>query len=155
MANVLMANVLIVDHQSSIRKSLTSSLSGDGHKVDEATNGKAALEMAAKSRFDLMFLDLELPGMGGIEVLSDLKENPRTSGIPVIMLTSLLSAETEAASLRLGASNVLVKPCSGSSLETMVRIALREGEDAASAGLGGTNDSWEGARIELPAYEDR
>ncbi len=61
-----MANVLIVDHQSSIRKSLTSSLSGDGHKVDEATNGKAALEMAAKSRFDLMFLDLELPGMSGV-----------------------------------------------------------------------------------------
>ena len=150
-----MANVLIVDHQSSIRKSLTSSLSGDGHKVDEATNGKAALEMAAKSRFDLMFLDLELPGMSGIEVLSDLKGNPRTSGIPVIMLTSLLSAETEAASLRLGASNVLVKPCSGSSLETMVRIALREGEDAASAGLGGTNDSSEGAGTEPPAYEDR
>jgi len=61
-----MANVLIVDHQSSIRKLLTSSLSGEGHKVDEATSGKADLEMAAKSRFDLRFLDLELPGMSGI-----------------------------------------------------------------------------------------
>jgi len=88
-------------------------------------------------------------------VLSDLNGNPRASGIPVIMLTSLLSAETEAASLRLGASNVLVKSCSGSSLETMVRIALREGEDAASTGLGGTNDSSEGAGTEPPAYEDR
>ena len=120
-----MANVLIVDHQSSIRKLLTSSLSGDGHKVDETTNGKAALEMAAKSRLDLTFLDLELPGTGGIEVLSDLNGNLRTNGIPVIMQTYLLSAETEADNLRLGASNVLVMPCSEISLETMVKIALR------------------------------
>jgi archaellum biogenesis ATPase FlaH/ActR/RegA family two-component response regulator len=149
-----MANVLIVDHQSSIRKSLTSSLSGSGHNVNEATSGKAALEMAAKSRIDLMFLDIELPGAGGVEVLSDLKGNPRTSEIPVIMLTSLPSAETESASLRLGASNVLVKPCSPSDLETMVRIALREGEDAASAGSGGATGSVEDVGMEAPPYDD-
>ena len=149
-----MASVLIVDHQSSIRKSLTSSLSGAGHKVNEATSGKSALEMAASSRIDLMFLDIELPGSGGIEVLSDLKGNPRTSEIPVIMLTSLPSAESESASLRLGASNVLLKPCSPSDLETMVRIALREGEDAASARSSGATGSVEDVGMEPPAYDD-
>ena len=71
-----MANVLIVDHQSSIRKLLTSSLSGDGYKVDEATSEKAALEMAAKSRFDLIFLNIDgqrTPDGDGI-----LRHNPAT-----------------------------------------------------------------------------
>ena len=149
-----MANVLIVDHQSSIRKSLTNSLSGGGRKVNQATRRKAALEMAASSRIDLMFLDIELPGAGGIEVLSNLKGNPRTSEIPVIMLTSLPSDETEAASLRLGASNVLVKPCSLSSLETMVRIAMREGEDAASAVSSGTTKSVEDVGMAPQPYDD-
>lgn len=62
---VQLGNVLIVDHQSPIRRSLTSS----EHDVNEATNVTAALEMAGKSRIDLMFLDIELPDARGISVL--------------------------------------------------------------------------------------
>ena len=76
-------------------------------------------------------------------MLTRLKGNSRTSEMPIIMLTSLPSAETESASLRLCASNVLVKPCDPASLETMVRIALRERKDAVSARLGHAKDHGE------------
>ena len=76
-----------------------------------------------------MLLDFDLPGMGGSQVLSNLKGNPRTRAIPVIMLTSIPSYETEAECLRLGASNVLTKPCNFEVLATHIRVALREGQD--------------------------
>jgi len=62
-------------------------------------------------------------------VLSNLKGNPRTRAIPVIMLTSIPSYETEAECLRLGASNVLTKPCNFEDVATHIRVALREGQE--------------------------
>ena len=62
-------------------------------------------------------------------MLSNLKGNPRTRAIPVIMLTSIPSYETEAECLRLGASNVLTKPCDFEDLATHIRVALREGQE--------------------------
>ena len=124
-----MARVLIVDSHSAIRKWLNASLGDIGNQVDQATDGKTALETAAREPIDLMLLDFDLPGMGGSQVLSNLKGNPRTRAIPVIMLTSIPSYETEAECLRLGASNVLTKPCNFEVLATHIRVALREGQD--------------------------
>ena len=124
---VEMARVLIVDSHSAIRKWLNANLSEIGHQVDEATDGKTALETASREPIDLMLVDVDLPGMGGSQVLSNLKGNPRTRAIPVIMLTSIPSYETEC--LRLGASNVLTKPCDFEDLATHIRVALREGQE--------------------------
>lgn len=121
-----MARVLIVDSHSAIRKWLNASLGDIGHQVDQATDGKTALETAAREPIDLMLLDFDLPGMGGSQVLSNLKGNPRTRAIPVIMLTSIPSYETEAECLRLGASNVLTKPCNFEVLATHIRVALQD-----------------------------
>lgn len=126
---VEMARVLIVDSHSAIRKWLSASLGEIGHQVDQATDGKTALETASREPIDLMLLDFDLPGMGGSQVLSNLKGNPRTRAIPVIMLTSIPSYETEAECLRLGASNVLTKPCDFEDLATHIRVALREGQE--------------------------
>jgi len=126
---VEMARVLIVDSHSAIRKWLSASLGEIGHQVDEATDGKTALETASREPIDLMLVDVDLPGMGGSQVLSNLKGNPRTRAIPVIMLTSIPSYETEAECLRLGASNVLTKPCDFEDLATHIRVALREGQE--------------------------
>jgi archaellum biogenesis ATPase FlaH/CheY-like chemotaxis protein len=108
-------------------------LGSNGHEVSETANGKEALEIVSKSNVDLMLLDVELLGMDGCQVLSQLKQDPRTSAMPIIMMTSVPSPQTESVSLRLGASNILSKPCSAGSLATLVRIALREGEEAARA----------------------
>ena len=121
-----MARVLIVDSHSAIRKWLNASLGDIGHQVDQATDGKTALETAAREPIDLMLLDFDLPGMGGSQVLSNLKGNPRTRAIPVIMLTSIPSYETETECLRLGASNVLTKPCNFEVLATHIRVALQD-----------------------------
>ncbi len=124
-----MARVLIVDSHSAIRKWLNASLGDIGHQVDQATDGKTALETASREPIDLMLVDVDLPGMGGSQVLSNLKGNPRTRAIPVMMLTSIPSYETEAECLRLGASNVLTKPCNFEDVATHIRVALREGQE--------------------------
>ena len=124
-----MARVLIVDNHSAIRNWLTASLGKIGHEVDAATGGKAALEIAAQGNIDLIFADVDLPGMDGPQMLSNLKGNPRTSAIPIIMLTAIPSYEIESACLRLGASNVLTKPCGFEDLAVHIRVALREGQE--------------------------
>ena len=145
-----MAKVLIVDHQSAIRKWLTASLGRGGHEVNQATNGKTALEIASRVPIDLILLDVELPGMDGCQVLSTLKGDPRTRSIPVIMLTSIPSYDTEAAGLRLGASNVLTKPCNSEDLATHIRVALREGQNAAEEEARGAAAPAVAAERELP-----
>ena len=122
-----MARVLIVDSHPAIRKWLNASLGKIGHQVDQATDGKTALETASREPIDLMLVAVDLPRMSGCQVLSNLKGNPRTRAIPVIMLTSIQSYETEAECLRLGASNVVTKPCSFDDLATHIMVALREG----------------------------
>lgn len=97
---VEMARVLIVDSHSAIRKWLNASLGKIGHQVDQATDGKTALETASREPIDLMLVAVDLPRMSGCQVLSNLKGNPRTRAIPVIMLTSIQSYETEAECLR-------------------------------------------------------
>jgi len=124
-----MARVLIVDSHSAIRKWLNASLGKIGHQVDQATDGKTALETASREPIDLMLVAVDLPRMSGCQVLSNLKGNPRTRAIPVIMLTSIQSYETEAECLRLGASNVLTKPCNFEALATHIRVALQDGQD--------------------------
>ena len=125
-----MTKVLVVDHQSSIRKALTQSLGQSGYDVGEATNGRAALEIASREPIDLVLLDVEMPGMDGCQVLTKLKGDPQTRSIPVIMLTSFPSVETEAASLRSGANHILAKPCHPETLARTVRVVLRETQNA-------------------------
>ena len=127
---VEMARVLIVDSHSAIREWLNASLGKIGHEVDQATSGKTALETASREPIDLMLVDVDLPGMDGYQVLSNLKGNPQTRAIPVIMLTSIPSYEMESSCLRLGASIVLTKPCSFEELGVHIRVALREGQQS-------------------------
>ena len=133
-----MARVVIVDSHPAIRKWLNASLGKIGHQVDQATDGKTALETASREPIDLMLVAVDLPRMSGCQVLFNLKGNPRTRAIPVIMLTSIQSYETEAECLRLGASNVVTKPCSFDDLATHIRVALREGQET----VGGKTKRW-------------
>ena len=123
-----MAKVLVVDHERRIRKWLTDSLGKCGYDVVEATNGQTALETASRQQIDLILLDDALPMMDGWQVLTKLKEDSQTRSIPVVILTSFPSVETEATGIRLGAAHVLSKPCHTEALATTVRVAIREAE---------------------------
>jgi len=128
-----MAKVLVVDHQRSARRSLVQSLGECGYDVGDVTSGKAALEIASEETFDVILLNVEMPGMDGWEVLTQLKNDRPTRKIPVIMLDSYLSAQNEATALRLGAAHILTKPCRAETLARTVRVVLREAESVSQA----------------------
>lgn len=118
------AVILIVDDDPSILTVMNKSLSGH-YRVLAANSGERALELAhADPCPDLVLLDVLMPGMNGYDVLAKLKEDPATSGIPVIFITSMDSAENEETGLGLGAVDYITKPINPAILEARVKTQL-------------------------------
>jgi CheY-like chemotaxis protein len=103
-----MSRVLIVDDSWVALHHLTKYLSLDGHEIQTADCGEAALESLAASRFDVMILDLLMPGIDGFEVLSRLEDLPEAP--PVIVLSADIQETTRALVLQKGAQLFLGKP---------------------------------------------
>lgn len=82
-----MAKILIVEDDRSLLELLRHIMESDGHMPVLAENGKAAMQWLKEVRVDLALLDLMLPDMNGMEICASIKENPRTRGIPVVILT--------------------------------------------------------------------
>lgn len=120
------ARILIVDDEEAIRFSLEELLTRDGHQVVAVESGERALAALADQRFDLVLLDLKLEGMGGLEVLSALRQHALDTA--VIVLTAHGSMETAIQALRQGAHDYLLKPCDAASLRESVRTALLKRE---------------------------
>ena len=87
------------------------------------------LEIALQEKIDGILLDVELPVIDGWQVLARLKEEPKTKSIPVMMLISFPSVETEATGIRLGAAHFISKPWHPEALAITVRVALREAQE--------------------------
>jgi two-component system, NtrC family, nitrogen regulation response regulator NtrX len=100
--------VLVVDDEKSICDSLTGVLSDEGHKVRSVSNGKDALLDFKSHRPDLVFLDIWMPGMDGIQTLQGLREIDNQ--IPIIIMSGHATVETAVKAMRLGAFEVLEKP---------------------------------------------
>lgn len=81
--------VLVVDDEEEIRASLTNALRFWGYAAEEAESGEEALDAALRIVPSLVLLDVMMPGMGGLEVLRALRENPDTSHIPVVLVTAV------------------------------------------------------------------
>ncbi len=131
----VVGHILVVDDNKSILDLITRRLTREGHDVVTCANGEAALGVAARQHFDLVLLDLMMPGMSGLEVLRRLKEAPGTAGLPVIMISALDELEAVVRCIDAGAEDYLSKPLDatllrariGSSLE---RKFLRDREQA-------------------------
>lgn len=80
--------ILVVDDEEHIRFLVKTNLERGGYEVTTATNGREALESVAEQAPDLLVLDVMMPEMDGLEVLKNLKADPATSAIPVVMLTA-------------------------------------------------------------------
>lgn len=97
-----MHTVLLAEDNLVVRTSHTYYLTRGGFVVVQATNGEEALELARTSAPDLIILDLLMPKLGGVEVLTTLKQDPRLAHVPVIIISSL-SERNERKLLDLGA----------------------------------------------------
>ena len=105
-----MAKLLIIDDERGIRNTLKEILADEGHDVDVAENGKVGLEMAQAKAYDLIFSDIKMPEMDGLEVLKALKEGEDAIDTPMVMITGHGDVETAVQALKLGAYDFLLKP---------------------------------------------
>jgi two-component system, OmpR family, KDP operon response regulator KdpE len=116
------ANILVVDDEPQIRRVLRSTLSTQGYVITEARTGEEALESLRKERPDLVLLDMNMPGMGGIETCREIR---RASDAPIIMLTVRNAERDKVAALDAGADDYVVKPFGIEELLARIRAALR------------------------------
>jgi len=121
-AGLKATRILVVDDEEHIRASMKELLTRDGYEVFVAESGEAALELIDTHSFDLALIDLKLGGIGGIEVLTALRQkSPQTVAI---VLTAYASLETAVAALRQGAHDYLFKPCKPAELRESIRRGL-------------------------------
>lgn len=116
------AKILIVDDEKTARISLRDILRLEGYAVEAVDSGQAALEQIGKEDFDLMLLDIRMPGMDGIEVLRHVVE--AAPHILVILLTAHGSLESAVEALRFGAHDYLIKPSSPQEILSSVAAGL-------------------------------
>ncbi len=116
------ASILVVDDEASIRESLEVLLSLENYSVKTAANGEEGLRMLDQASFDLVLLDLALPGQSGIELLPQFKE--RQPDLPVIMITAYGTVDNVVEAIRAGAENFVQKPWDNEKLLADIRSAV-------------------------------
>ena len=124
-AESVATRVLIVDDQPDIRRLCRVSLAAEGLSCDEAGTGPDAVELASKSPYDLVLLDVDLPGFSGEEVLRRLRQNPPTPYLKVVMFSGAASGDELSRIMLGGADDFLTKPFSMVQLRARVKAALR------------------------------
>ncbi len=120
------SRILIVDDESNIRLMLRTALEPQYYQVDEAANGREALEKLRMSQVSVMVLDLSMPLMDGMAVLTALQDWPHAEKPRVIVLTAFGSIPTAVKATRLGAIDFLEKPITPEELRAAVAGALTE-----------------------------
>ena len=127
MINKEQARILIVDDIEANRYTLERRLKRDGFQnISIAVNGHSALELARKNDYDLLLLDLMMPGISGLEVLKTMKADPRQRNIPVIMVTASDEIETAAECIVSGADDFITKPFNTTLLRARVGACLEK-----------------------------
>lgn len=117
--------VLVVDDNASGRQLLVDIMRSIDLGVIEAANGFEALDHARAHHPDLIILDVNMPGMSGFEVVEQLKSDPNTASIPVLLLTALANIDNRVQGLKLGADDYLTKPYNPRELIERVKTRLR------------------------------
>jgi DNA-binding response OmpR family regulator len=116
------ARILIVEDEAKIARFLELELQHEGYEVDKAFDGRTGLDKALTGGFDLMLLDVMLPGLNGLEVLRRLRHE---SALPVIMLTARDAVMDKVSGLDMGANDYITKPFAIEELLARIRAVLR------------------------------
>jgi len=125
--------ILIVEDEKDISRMIDYNLKKEGYRTVTAYDGPSGASAAAKELPALVILDLMLPGMDGLEVCRRLKQDQKTAGIPVIMLTAKTGEADRVVGLEMGADDYVSKPFSVRELIARVRAVLRRAGGKAEA----------------------
>jgi DNA-binding response OmpR family regulator len=125
------AKILIVDDDADIRMALSLTLEEAGYSVCEAADGDEAFEKALISQPDAVLLDISMPGQDGFDVLQDLRLQPATAGIPVLMLSGKTELHNRERARVLGAFDFITKPWAEGEVETRTDWAIKSGGNPA------------------------
>lgn len=116
------AKILIVDDAHQVRRVLRTALSAEGYTILEAATGEEALESIRRSMPDAILLDVNMPGIGGLEMCREIR---RTLDVPIVMLTVRNAERDKVMALDAGADDYVVKPFGMAELLARIRAALR------------------------------
>ena len=118
-----MYKILLVEDEPNIARFVELELTHEGYEITKAEDGREGLKLAEGGGFDLMLLDIMLPGLNGLEVLRRLR---KSSQLPVIMLTARDAVMDKVTGLDMGADDYITKPFSIEELLARIRTALRK-----------------------------
>jgi phosphate regulon transcriptional regulator PhoB len=127
------ACILVADDERDIVDLISFNLEREGYSVLKVYDGEAALEIARSGKADLLLLDWMLPGIQGLELCRMLRRDPRTSSLPIIMVTAKVEEMDRVLGLEMGADDYVTKPFSVRELLARVRAVLRRGTERAEA----------------------
>lgn len=117
-------SILVVDDNEMNRDLLTRRLERQGYTVTTAVDGQQALDILSQREFNLVLLDIMLPVINGYQVLEQMKADPSSSHIPVIITTALDEADGKAKCIELGAYDYLTKPFNPVTLKSRISDCL-------------------------------
>lgn len=119
----VMKKILAVDDSISIRQMVSHTLKDAGYDVETANDGRDALIKVGSTKFDVVISDVNMPNMGGLELVKALRDKPQYKFIPILMLTTETSAEKKKQGKDAGATGWLVKPFNPDTLlKTLKRV---------------------------------
>lgn len=127
--------VLLVDDDEDVRHMTRVSLGFEGFDVTEAPDGTAGIEAVRAGKPDAVILDVMMPGLDGLEVLRQLREDPDLADLPIVLLTAKAGINAEQEGWDAGATAYLTKPFTGTALAGTLRRLLESG------GTDGTRDT--------------
>jgi len=143
-------SVLVVDDDPGVLDVVAFMLRREGFDVDEEKNGRAALAAARERQYDIVILDVMLPGAAGTDVCRELRAE---SDVPILMLTARDAEVDRVLGLELGADDYVTKPFSSAELLSRVRAILRRRELDRVNGVGATVRRLGGLQIDLARHE--
>lgn len=123
-----MKNILVIDDEADIVELVAYNLKKEGFDVDTALDGEQGLNKIGSKKYDLIFLDLMLPGIQGMELCKMVRSNPDTARLPIVMLTAKGEEIDKILGLEVGADDYITKPFSPRELVARAKAILRRAE---------------------------
>ena len=122
-------HILVVDDEIDLVELVSYNLKKEGFTVDSASDGESALQKVRKGHYDLLSLDLMLPGIQGLEICRMLRNDPNTADLPIIILTAKDDEVSRVLGLEMGADDYIVKPFSVTEFIARVKAVLRRSKE--------------------------
>ena len=129
-----MARILVVDDEDLVLSVVRHSLRGEGYEVFAAADGRSALSLARRHLPDLIILDINMPGLNGLEVCRRLRQDPALEATPILFVTGRIAVKDRVEGLDQGGDDYLPKPFDIGELTARVRALLRRAEHAGREG---------------------